>query len=84
EVVVTGSDEAVLAWQDQVRRSASDRLRPLQVALMHHGEADPAWIGPAGVQAAAARHAASRAELPRGALRLSADEAELETVTLTV
>lgn len=84
EVVVTGSDAAVRAWQQQVRRTPPERLRPLQVPLVHHGEVDLAWTGAQGVQAAAARHAASRAELPRGALRLSADEAELETVTLTV
>jgi nicotinate phosphoribosyltransferase len=48
------------------------------------GEVCPGWTGPEGVAAAAARHAASRDELPRGARRLSADEAAIPTVTLTL
>jgi nicotinate phosphoribosyltransferase len=82
EVVITGPDAEVLAWQQAAWRSAPDRMRPLQVPLVQHGEIDRAWTGAAGVRAAAARHTASRAELPRGALRLSADEPELDTVTL--
>lgn len=79
EVVVGGADDAVRAWEP---RSAD--LRALRVPLVVDGEVLPGWTGAEGVRAAAARHAASRDELPRGARRLSADEAALPTVTLTV
>ncbi len=82
EVLVTGPDDAVRTWQSDAEHT--DHLRPLQVPLVTHGEIDRAWTGTDGVRTAAARHAASRAELPRGALRLSADEPELDTVTLTL
>jgi nicotinate phosphoribosyltransferase len=59
-----------------------ERLRPLQVPLVTDGEVVSAWIGAAGVRAAAGRHRASRDELPRGARRLSADEAAVPTVQL--
>ena len=57
-------------------------LRPLMVELVQDGEVLPGWTGPEGVRRAAERHAASRAELPRGARRLSADEAALPTTAL--
>lgn len=79
EVVVTGPDSAVRDWCPE-----SDDLRPLVVPLVLDGEVLPGATGPEGVRAAAARHAASRDELPRGARRLSADEAALPTVTLTL
>jgi nicotinate phosphoribosyltransferase len=79
EVVVVGEDAAVAGW-----RPGSDDLRPLVVPLVREGEVLPGWTGAEGVRTAAARHQASRDELPRGARRLSADEAALPTVTLTV
>ncbi|MBU5423750.1 nicotinate phosphoribosyltransferase [Cellulomonas hominis] len=79
EVVVSGEDEAVRAWAP-----AEADLRGLVVPLVTDGEVRPGWTGPEGVAAATARHAASRDELPRGARRLSADEAALPTVTLTL
>jgi nicotinate phosphoribosyltransferase len=79
EVVVDGPDEAVAAWAP-----AADDLRALVVPLVTDAEVCPGWTGAEGVAAAAARHAASRDELPRGARRLSADEAAIPTVTLTL
>jgi nicotinate phosphoribosyltransferase len=79
EVVVGGADDAVRAWAP-----GSPDLRGLVVPLVVDGEVCPGWTGAEGVRAATARHAASRDELPRGARRLSADEAALPTVTLTV
>ncbi|WP_217614255.1 nicotinate phosphoribosyltransferase [Cellulomonas sp. GbtcB1] len=79
EVVVDGPDEAVAAWAP-----AEDDLRALVVPLVTDGEVLPGLTGAEGVAAATARHAASRDELPRGARRLSADEAAIPTVTLTL
>lgn len=79
EVVVVGDDDAVRTWTPD-----ADDLRALVVPLVVDGEVCPGWTGAEGVRAAAARHTASRDELPRGARRLSADEAALPTVTLTV
>ncbi|NHT18419.1 nicotinate phosphoribosyltransferase [Cellulomonas sp. IC4_254] len=79
EVVVDGPDEAVAAWAP-----SDDDLRALVVPLVTDGEVLPGRTGAEGVAAAAARHAASRDELPRGARRLSADEAAIPTVTLTL
>src|SRR5690554_139700 len=77
EVLVTGPDDDVAAW-----RPEHEDLRPLMVELVQDGEVLPGWTGPEGVRRAAERHAASRAELPRGARRLSADEAALPTTAL--
>ena len=77
EVVVTGDPDAVAAW-----RSPGPELRPLMVDLVVDGEVDEAWTGSEGVARAVERHRASRAELPRGARRLSADEPALATTTL--
>lgn len=82
EVVVLGDDGQVLAWREQQWRAPADDLRPLHVPLVVHGEVDHSWTGVAGVQAAVERHRASRDELPRGARRLSADEAAVPTTTL--
>ncbi|RMI14227.1 nicotinate phosphoribosyltransferase [Cellulomonas triticagri] len=78
EVVVTGDDAAVTAWQPGAG------LRGLVVPLVVDGVVQPGWTGAEGVAAATVRHAASRDELPRGARRLSADEAALTTETRTV
>lgn len=79
EVVLTGSDHDVATWAP----SNSD-LRPLHVPLVEHGAVDTRWTGSAGVSLAARRHQASRAELPRGARRLSAGDAAIPTVTVTL
>ncbi|WP_263120118.1 nicotinate phosphoribosyltransferase [Cellulomonas sp. RIT-PI-Y] len=79
EVVVSGDDDAVRTWAPE-----SADLRALVVPLVIEGAVVPGFTGADGVRRAAARHAASRDELPRGARRLSADEAALPTVTLTV
>lgn len=79
EVVVGGADDAVRKWAPD-----ADDLRALVVPLVVDGEVQPGWTGAEGVRTAAARHAASRDELPRGARRLSADEAAIPTVTLTL
>ncbi|QTE30404.1 nicotinate phosphoribosyltransferase [Pengzhenrongella sicca] len=77
EVLVVGPDAAVVEWAEDV-----DSLRPLHVPLVVGGAVDTRWTGAAGVHLAVERHAASRAELPRGARRLSADDAAIPTVTL--
>ncbi|WP_263730115.1 nicotinate phosphoribosyltransferase [Cellulomonas sp. SG140] len=82
EVLVSGPPDRVLAWQDAQRRSPEPTLRPLHVPLITGGVADERWTGAAGVRLAQARHKASRDELPRGARRLSADEAAVPTVTV--
>jgi len=79
EVVVSGDDDAVRSWSPD-----SDDLRGLVEPLVLEGVVQDGWTGAEGVRRAATRHAASRDELPRGARRLSADEAALPTVTLTV
>lgn len=79
EVVVSGDDDAVRTWAPE-----SADLRALVVPLVIDGAVLPGFTGADGVRRAAARHASSRDELPRGARRLSADEAALPTVTLTV
>ncbi len=77
EVVVTGGTGQVRAWEPP-----DDSLRALHVPLVVDGEADPGWTGIEGVRRAVGRHQSSRNELPRGARRLSADEAALPTVSL--
>lgn len=98
EVLVTGPDDEVRRWSldpaaaaDAWRGSVPDRwaadaarteLRPLVVPLVVDGAAVPGWTGAEAVRTAAARHEASREELPRGARRLSADEPAVQTVSL--
>ena len=77
EVLVTGGDDDVRGWS-----STDAALRPLHVPLVTDGVVDARYTGAAGVVRAADRHRASRDELPRGARRLSADEAAVPTVTL--
>ena len=79
EVLVVGSDAAVADWA-----ADEQQLRALHVPLVVGGAVDTRWTGPAGVNLAIERHRASRAELPRGARRLSADDAAIPTVTLRV
>jgi len=75
EVLVVGTDAAVTGWAED-----SDQMRALHVPLVIEGAVDTRWTGAAGVRLAAQRHEASCAELPRGARRLSADEAAIPTV----
>ncbi|GEL94763.1 nicotinate phosphoribosyltransferase [Cellulomonas composti] len=86
EVLVQGPDELVRAWTAPAGGDegveGADRLRALHVPLISAGVVDPSRIGPDAVVAAARRHRASRDELPRGARRLSADEAAVPTVEL--
>ena len=79
EVLVTGPDAAVRDWV-----SSEDGLRALHVPLVTDGVTDERWLGAAGVATAVRRHRASRDELPRGARRLSADEAAVPTVTMQI
>ena len=84
EVLVTGAEPTVRAWRERARTEPDEALRPLHVPLVTAGVPDERWTGVAGVATATARHHASREELPRGARRLSSDEAALPTVTLTL
>ena len=79
EVLVTGPDQAVATWAPE-----HTELRPLHVPLVAGGAIDTRWTGTSGVQLAVERHRASRAELPRGARRLSVGDPALPTVTLTL
>ena len=54
--------------------------RPLQVHLVVDGDADAAYEGPAGVEAARAHHAQVREELPVRALALSRSDPAIPTV----
>jgi nicotinate phosphoribosyltransferase len=77
EVLVTGPDDVVRSWV-----SDESALRALHVPLVSDGVVDSRWAGADAVLRAVERHRASRDELPRGARRLSADEAAVPTVTL--
>lgn len=54
--------------------------RPLMEAFVRDGEILEGWTGPAAVQQARDRHAATMAELPRTASRLSEGDAVIPTV----
>ncbi len=84
EVLVTGEDAAVRAWRQRQWTDPAAGMRPLHVPLVTGGTADERWTGVVGVANAGSRHRASRDELPRGARRLSSDEAAVPTVTLTL
>ncbi|HEY5515679.1 MAG TPA: nicotinate phosphoribosyltransferase [Pengzhenrongella sp.] len=77
EVLVVGPDAAVTTWA-----ADESAMRALHVPLVVGGAVDTRWTGASGVRLAAARHEASRAELPLAARRLSADEAAIPTVIL--
>ncbi|KSW19583.1 nicotinate phosphoribosyltransferase [Cellulomonas sp. B6] len=82
EVLVVGPDDAVAGWTAAQSDGGDPALRALHVPLVVEGEVQPGLTAAAGVRAATARHHASRDELPRGARRLSADEAAVPTVEL--
>jgi nicotinate phosphoribosyltransferase len=84
EVLVIGSDAQVASWHERTVDHVGHGLRPLQVPLVLRGETDPRWTGSDGVRNAVARHAASRAELPRDALRLSPGQPQIPTVAIRV
>lgn len=54
--------------------------RPLMETFVRDGELVDGWTGPAAVERARQRHAATMAELPRAASRLSEGEAVIPTV----
>ena len=54
--------------------------RPLQVLLVSNGEADAAYLGSAGVEAARVHHAMVREELPVRGLALSRSDPAIPTV----
>lgn len=66
-------------FEDLATAAEHPDARTLQVPLMVRGEADAAALGPAGVEAARAHHAAVRTELPVRALALSRSEPALPT-----
>ncbi len=82
EVLVVGPDDAVARWTQEQHERPDPALRPLHVPIVLDGEVLPGLTAGEGVRAAAGRHSASRDELPRGARRLSSDEAAIPTVTL--
>ncbi|GAA1711726.1 nicotinate phosphoribosyltransferase [Isoptericola hypogeus] len=97
EVVVGGPDDRVVAWApgQAVDEAAGDGvpadpdgergdLRPLLVPLVVDGAVDSRWVGAYGVQNAARHHLQARAELPRGARRLSVGDPAIPTVDLTL
>ncbi|WP_418277489.1 nicotinate phosphoribosyltransferase [Isoptericola jiangsuensis] len=85
EVLVTGPDEAVVAWEpDGTDGDSAGELRQLQVPLVTDGAVDSRWVGAYGVENAVQRHRLSRAELPRGARRLSAGDPAIPTVEVTL
>lgn len=61
----------------------SRTVRPLHVDLVRDGEVLPGLTGPEAVPRAAERHLASRAELPRTALRLQQGEPAIPTTFVT-
>ncbi|NNU28013.1 nicotinate phosphoribosyltransferase [Isoptericola sediminis] len=81
EVLFTGPDEDVVAWEPPEEAADGGRLRPLQVPLVTDGAIDSRWVGAHGVSTAAEQHTRSRNELPRGARRLSAGDPAIPTVT---
>ncbi len=74
EVLIEGDDAAVLAWQPPAD------VRELSVPLVTDGIVDPRWVGVEGVRTATDHHSSARAELPRGARRLSSGDPALPTV----
>jgi nicotinate phosphoribosyltransferase len=78
EVLVTGPDEQVAAWTP----NGDEDLRPLHVPLVVDGAVDSRWVGAYGVQNAVRHHRMARAELPRGARRLSVGDPAIPTVEL--
>ncbi|MDR0482965.1 MAG: nicotinate phosphoribosyltransferase [Cellulomonadaceae bacterium] len=79
EVVATGSPEKVSAWAP-----TDGDARPLMVPLVVGGAVNSRWVGPNGVELAAARHAESRSELPLRARQLSGGDPAIPTTTVNL
>ncbi|MCL1801700.1 MAG: nicotinate phosphoribosyltransferase, partial [Promicromonosporaceae bacterium] len=77
ELVISGGDEETANW-----RPDGPLVRPLMVPLVAAGAIDSRWIGSHGVKNAIERHAASRAELPRLARRLTKGDPAIPTVSV--
>ena len=85
EEVVVLSPDADLPDLAGVRAELrGEELRALHVPLVVGGQVEARWTGADGVRRAAERHAASLAELPRAAKRLSAGDAAIPTEVVTV
>ncbi len=90
EVLLHGTAAAVRRWVESTGKDdaapVADRcpVRPLQVPLILAGVVQPGHTGSAGLHAAAARHLASVAQLPRAGRRLSSGEPVIPTRSLTV
>lgn len=82
EEVVLLSPDADIPTLHQV--TEVNELRPLHVDLVVNGVVREEFTGAEGVRRATARHAASLAELPRAAMRLSAGDAAIPTEVVTV
>ena len=82
EEVVLLSPDADIPTLHQV--AEVNELRPLHVELVRNGVVRSEFTGTEGVRRATARHAASLAELPRAAMRLSAGDAAIPTEVVTV
>jgi nicotinate phosphoribosyltransferase len=50
------------------------------VPVVTHGEVDPAFLGPAGVEAARAHHKRAKAELPADAERIGRGDPAIPTL----
>ncbi len=74
ELVGVGDQDSIAQWL----RDSSD-CRPLHIDLVTNGVINEDLVGPGAVRLAAKRHEASRAELPRYALRLSTGDEAIPT-----
>ncbi|OJX98001.1 nicotinate phosphoribosyltransferase [Salana multivorans] len=84
EVVFLSPDDDVPVLDEAIAEVGQGELRALQVPLVVAGRIDESYTGPAGVQRARERHAASLDELPRAARRLSAGDPAIPTEVITV
>ena len=71
-------------WEHGQEYLARTGARPLQVKLIDHGVIDETKIGPGVIADAAARHSASRAELPYDGWRLSRGEPAVPTKMIDI
>lgn len=82
EVVVVSRDEHTPDLAELGALEENEHLRALVVPLVSDGVVDTRYVGAEGVARAAQRHAASRAELPRAAHRLSDGDPGIPTEVL--
>ncbi|WP_154793265.1 nicotinate phosphoribosyltransferase [Occultella kanbiaonis] len=78
------SEELVVAGAQGDWVPEDDDLRPLHVPLVRDGVVEASYTGAEGVRRAAARHAASRAELAPSARRLSKGDPAVPTTHVTI